>query len=131
MIDFLNEKAGTHRVAGGGLDLTAGTIEALSNIANRFAVDGSKLTELAEEAKRAAGELSEQSAYKYAQYYIRVFDKLSQNEGFVAKEAARLNGLIKKGGLAPSKLDELQSKSNILAQYLKAAVDKVTGKDEL
>ncbi|KXJ92949.1 thioredoxin-like protein [Microdochium bolleyi] len=131
LIEFINSKAGTHRVEGGGLDATAGTIEALGNIAKQFAVDGSKLTEFAEEAKRVAGELSEQSAYKYAQYYIRVFDKLSQNEGYVAKEAKRLDGLIKKGGLAPSKLDELQSKSNILSQYLQAVVEKVTGKDEL
>jgi len=116
---------------GGGLDATAGTIEALGKVAQQFAVDGSKLAELAEEAKRVAGDFSEGASYKYAQYYIRVFDKLAKNEGFVAKEAARLDGLIKKGGLAPSKLDELQSKSNILSQYLNAVVDKVTGKDEL
>jgi len=131
LVEFINQKAGTHRVVGGGLDATAGTIEALGKIAQQFAVDGSKLTELAEEAKRVAGDFSEGASYKYAQYYIRVFDKLAKNEGFVAKEAARLDGLIKKGGLAPSKLDELQSKSNILSQYLNAVVDKVTGKDEL
>lgn len=57
-----------------------------------------------------------------------MFEKLAENEGYVAKESARLDNILRKGGLAPSKLDELQAKSNILKQF----TEKVTGgKDEL
>ncbi|KAI0849052.1 disulfide isomerase [Daldinia vernicosa] len=130
LVSFLNEKTGTHRVPGGGLDATGGTIDALNHIALKYAAGGDKLADLVAEAKKVAADLAEDAQYKYAQYYIRVFDKLSQNEGYVAKESARLDGIIKKGGLAPSKLDELQSKTNILKQFIKKVEEKVTGDDE-
>ncbi|KAI2615945.1 disulfide isomerase [Hypoxylon sp. NC1633] len=131
LVEFLNEQSGTHRVPGGGLDATGGTIDLLNHIAIKYAAGTEKVADLAAEAKKVAAGLAEDAQYKYAQYYIRVFDKLSQNEGYVAKESARLDGIIKKGGLAPAKLDELQSKSNILKQYIQQVVEKVTGKDEL
>ncbi|KAI1076048.1 thioredoxin-like protein [Whalleya microplaca] len=130
-VTFLNEKAGTHRVAGGGLDAIAGTIDVLNQIAIKYASGTGKLADLAAETKKAVEGLAEDAQYKYAQYYVRVFDKLSQNEGYVAKESARLDGIIKKGGLAPAKLDELQSKTNILKQFVQQAAEEVTGKDEL
>ncbi|KAI0833040.1 disulfide isomerase [Hypoxylon sp. FL0890] len=131
LVDFLNKKTGTHRVPGGGLDATGGTIDALNHIALKYAAGTEKLADLLDEAKKVAEGLKEDAQYKYAQYYIRVFDKLSQNEGYVAKESARLDGIIKKGGLAPAKLDELQSKSNILKQFIQKVEEKVAGKDEL
>ncbi|KAI0380735.1 disulfide isomerase [Hypomontagnella monticulosa] len=130
LIEFLNEKTGTHRAVGGGLDATGGTIDILNHIAIKYAAGTEKLADLAAEAKKAVAGLAEGAQYKYAQYYIRVFDKLSQNEGYVAKESARLDGIIKKGGLAPSKLDELQSKTNILKQFIKKVEEKITGEKE-
>lgn len=126
-VTFLNEKTGTHRVPGGGLDATAGTIDALNHIALRFAAGGEALSDLAAEAKTAAESFGSDVQYKYAEYYLRVFSKLEKSDSYVAKELARLDGIMKKGGLAPTKLDEFHSKTNILRQF----VDKVTGKDEL
>ncbi|KAI1503606.1 thioredoxin-like protein [Biscogniauxia marginata] len=135
LISFLNEKAGTHRVAGGGLDAAGGTIDVLNHIALKYAAGKERLGDLAAEAQKVAEDLRTDAQYKWAEYYIRVFDKLSQNEGWVAKEAARLDNIIRKGGLAPTKVDELQSKSNILKQFTQDVVDKVAekvaGKDEL
>ncbi len=125
-ITFINEKAGTHRVAGGGLDGIAGTIEALDKIVSKY-TGGTSLSDAAAELKKAAESLKEAAQKKYAEYYIRVSDKLSKNNDFVSEELTRLDGIIKKGGLAPSKLDELTSKTNVLRKF----VDKVTGKDEL
>jgi protein disulfide-isomerase A6 len=123
---FLNEKAGTHRTPGGGLDASAGTIDVLDDIVVKF-TGGEKLSAVVETAKKAAQSLAAGAQYKYAEYYLRVFDKLSKNDDYVSKELTRLDGIIKKGGLAPSKLDELTSKTNILRRF----VEKVTGKDEL
>ncbi|KAI1485592.1 thioredoxin-like protein [Biscogniauxia mediterranea] len=131
LISFLNKKAGTHRVAGGGLDTTGGTIDVLNHIALKYAAGTEKLADLAAEARKVAESLRTDAQYKYAEYYIKVFDKLAQNGGHVAKESARLNNIIKKGGLAPSKLDEMQAKSNILKQFSQEAAEKVLGKDEL
>ncbi|KAI1326811.1 disulfide isomerase [Xylariaceae sp. FL0255] len=131
LVEFLNGKAGTDRLPGGGLGEDAGTIYYLDEFAKKWAAGPSRLAELTAEAKKVAKDLGEKAEYKYAEYYIRVFDKLAENEGYVAKEAARLDKIIRKGGLAPAKLDELQSKSNILRQFVAEVAEKVTGKDEL
>ncbi|KAH9904759.1 disulfide isomerase [Xylariomycetidae sp. FL2044] len=131
LVEFLNEKTGTQRVPGGGLSAYAGTIDVLNHIAMKYTAGTDKLAELSAEAKKAAEGLAEDAQYAYAKYYIKAFDKLAENEGWVAKESARLDGIIKKGGLAPTKLDELQSKTNILKQFMQQVAEKVVGKDEL
>ncbi|TVY71342.1 Protein disulfide-isomerase erp38 [Lachnellula suecica] len=126
LVAFINEKAGTHRAVGGGLDAVAGTIEALDTLVSKF-TGGSSIAEVAAEATEAAKSLKEGAQYKYAEYYVKVFDKISKNDGYAAKELARLDNILKKGGLAPEKLDEFTSKTNILRRF----VEKVTGKSEL
>ncbi|KAG8160013.1 hypothetical protein KVR01_010650 [Diaporthe batatas] len=128
-VSFLNEKAGTHRAVGGGLDAYAGTIEALNSVVDKFTGGKSVLTEALADAQKQAEELKEQAQYKYAEYYVRVFDKLKSNDGYAAKELARLDGILKKGGLAPTKLDELTSKTNILRRFVEEKIEQI--KDEL
>ncbi|KAH6636937.1 thioredoxin-like protein [Chaetomium tenue] len=125
LVAFLNGKAGTHRAVGGGVDSTAGTIEALDAIVAKL-VGGTTLSEAAAEAKKTAEELKDQVQAKWAEYYLRVFEKLSKAEGYVTKELARLEGIIKKGGLAPTKQDELASKANVLRKF----AEKATGGEE-
>lgn len=121
-ISFLNEHAGTHRAVGGGLDAKGGTIEALDTIVAKFTAGGSLAT-VSEEVRKASQTLKD----KYAEYYVKVFDKLSKSDNYAEKELARLDGLLRKGGLAPEKVDDLTSRSNILRQF----INKATGKDEL
>ena len=121
-IEFLNLKAGTHRVVGGGLDNKAGTIDSLDSIIARY-VSGDSLAKITEEAKGVAQDLQQ----KYASYYVKVLDKLGSNAGYAAKELARLEKLLGKGGLAAGKADDLMSRSNILRRFL----GKEKGKDEL
>ncbi|KAK1972904.1 disulfide isomerase [Colletotrichum sublineola] len=128
-INFVNEKAGTNRTPGGGLNAVAGTIAALDKIVDKY-IGGTSLSEAAAEAKKEAETLKEQAQYKYAEYYVRVFDKLSKSDGYALKEVARLEGILSKGGLAPSKRDEITSKTNILRKFLKTVKDKVTGEKE-
>ncbi|OOF97493.1 hypothetical protein ASPCADRAFT_144076 [Aspergillus carbonarius ITEM 5010] len=116
-IDYLNEKAGTHRTIGGGLDAKAGTIASLDELIVSSPAD------LAAALKEAAADLKD----KYAQYYVKVADKLSQNAEYVSKELARLEKILAKGGSAPEKVDDLVSRSNILRQF----VGEKEVKDEL
>ncbi|KAF2786520.1 disulfide isomerase [Melanomma pulvis-pyrius CBS 109.77] len=116
-IQFINTNAGTHRAVGGGLDATGGTIEALDAIVSKFSTayaDG------IEEATKAAAGLKD----KYAQYYVKAFTKISANQEYAAKEYKRLQGLISKGNLAPEKLDDLASRSNILKRFLPQTEEK-------
>lgn len=117
-VSFINEKAGTHRAVGGGLDATAGTIEALNKLVSVWSAAPAQvaLQKISEEA----GKLKD----KYAEYYAKVAKKTEANEGYVAKELKRLEGLLKKGGLAPAKFDELTSRTNILRVFKGDANDE-------
>ena len=110
-VEFMNEKAGTHRMVGGGLDITAGTIDTLDSIVSTMT--GSNMAEIQEQLTKAAVDAKD----KYAEYYVKVANKLKENQVYAEKELARLEGLIKKGGLAPEKLDDLTSRSNILRKF--------------
>ncbi|KAH6857633.1 protein disulfide-isomerase A4 precursor [Alternaria alternata] len=110
-IDFINANAGTHRAVGGGLDATGGTIEAFNSVIEKFQ---GKWTDGAEEAKSLAATLQD----KYAEYYVKVFNKIGANQEYAAKELKRLQGLIGKGNLAPEKMDDLMSRSNILRKFI-------------
>jgi protein disulfide-isomerase A6 len=123
LVTFLNGKAGTHRVPGGGLDATAGTIEVLDSLVEKF-TGGSSVADIKAEVIKAASELASGAQYKYAEYYVKVFDKLSKTDTYATKELARLDNILQKGGLAPAKMDEFTSKTNILKRFIAKTVDK-------
>jgi protein disulfide-isomerase A6 len=110
LISFMNDKAGTHRAIGGGLDSIAGTIPSLDEIVSTLKTGGENAYK---DLEAAAGALSD----KYAEYYGKVAKKAEENQEYVEKEFARLQGMIKKGGLAPEKMDDLTSRSNILSKF--------------
>lgn len=124
-INYINEKAGTHRTEGGELSDTAGIVPSLDEIVAKF-LGGVKLTEAVSEIKTGVAKLKGTAEAKFAEYYVRVFDKLSKNEKFISKELARLQGILAKGGLAAGKRDELQVKVNVLSKFAPKAE-----KDEL
>lgn len=128
-VSFINGRVGTHRVPGGGLDAVAGTVDTLDTIVAKYtdSAAGSSLSDVAAEARASAAALADTPQAKDAEYYLRVFDRLEKNDGFVAKELARLDGILKKGGLAPAKTDELTKKTNVLRKFVR----KPAGKDEL
>lgn len=113
LVDFINEKAGTHRTVGGALDDKAGTIPTLDSIVSQY-ISQHNFNKLVEEVKQASKDVQE----RYAQYYVKVTEKLSQSDAYVAKEFARLKKILEKGGLAPEKVDDIVSRSNILRQFL-------------
>lgn len=123
-VSYINEKAGTHRVVGGGLDEKAGTIPTLDSIVAKY-VPNKSFAKLSDELSKAAKSVQEQ----YVQYYIKVTDKLKESENYVSKEFTRLSKILSKGGIAPEKFDDLVARSNILRQFLGES-DKET-KDEL
>ncbi|KAF1815721.1 protein disulfide-isomerase tigA precursor [Eremomyces bilateralis CBS 781.70] len=113
-INYLNEKAGTSRVVGGGLSATAGTIEDLNLVVQRMVAVGGDVVAGAEELATKAKEFT---GNKFAEYYVRVGDKYKANKEHAVKELSRLQSILAKGGLASQKVDELTSRSNILRQF--------------
>lgn len=116
-VKFINDKAGTHRTPGGKLDANGGTIAALDAIVSKF-TGGASIAEVAAEAVTAVTDLKTQAQNKYAEYYVKVFDKLKKSDTYATKELARLEGILKKGSVNSEKLDELMSKTNILKKFV-------------
>ncbi len=111
-VSFLNKNAGTHRTVGGSLNAKAGTIETLDTVIAKIA-KGETVASVMEQVQQAAKAFKDESV----EYYLKVLKKLEQNEGYAEKELARLQGLLRKGGLAREKLDELTVRSNILRKF--------------
>ncbi|GIJ99868.1 hypothetical protein Aspvir_003878 [Aspergillus viridinutans] len=123
-IEFLNANADTNRAVGGGLNEKAGTVAALDEFITKY-VSSRNAKELVAEVKKAAKGLQD----KYAQYYVKVAEKISQNEEYASKELARLKKIIEKGGSAPEKIDDIVSRSNILRKFV--GEKETEAKDEL
>ena len=122
----MNSKAGTFRIAGGGLNSKAGTIDAIDTILQKY-VSANGLRDV-EQATADIQEAAKNAKDKSTEYYLKALTKLTGNPEYAMKEQTRLAGLLKKGGLAPEKIDEMQKRSNILARFL---VKDDEGKSEL
>lgn len=130
-LEYINERAGTQRLAGGDLNTVAGTVASLDTIVAKL-VGADSIATVAADVKKEAEKLKTTAQYKYAEYYVRVLDKMSQSDGYAAKELARLDGILSKGGLAPSKRDEIKSKTNVLRKFVEKTAEKIMEiKDEL
>lgn len=123
LVEFVNSKAGTFRVAGGGLNSAAGTVEVIDTILQKYVSSGGfkDVEKATEEIKKAAENVKDKST----EYYLKALAKLTGNPEYAMKEQTRLAGLLKKGGLAPEKIDDLQRRSNILRKFLVKEDDDV------
>jgi len=115
IVAYLNEKCGTQRAVGGGLDDKAGRVPTLDNLAHKFftasAADRNSLHKQALDIAATAGVMSK--------HYLRVMEKvLNGTAEYVEKESKRLNSILAKRNLAASKLDEIKIKANILKSFL-------------
>ncbi|SMR62812.1 unnamed protein product [Zymoseptoria tritici ST99CH_3D1] len=111
LVTFMNEKAGTFRSPGGGLNALAGVIPSLDEAVAALKTGGEKAYK---ELAKQAGALQD----KTAEYYAKVASKAENNAGYLEKEYTRLQNLIGKGNLAPEKLDDLISRKNILSRFI-------------
>jgi protein disulfide-isomerase A6 len=82
-----------------------------------------------EKAASDVGEAVKGLKDKYAEYYVKAVRKLAGNPDYARKEQTRLAGLLKKGGLAQEKIDDLTRRSNILRSFL--VKEEEEGKSEL
>lgn len=124
LLSYINTAAGTYRIAGGGLSAIAGTVPSLDQLVSGLKEGGAQT--YAELEKAALG-LQD----RYAVYYSKVAKKAQDNADYIEKELGRLQGLLKKGGLSPEKVDDLTSRSNILNIFKGSDANGTEGKDEL
>jgi len=113
-VAYLNEKCGTQRKVGGGLNEKAGRVSSFDTLAQKFftAAKDARHT-IVKEAKALVA-----SSGQEAKHYLKVMEKVvSTGEAYIEKETKRLGSILEKKSLAPSKLDEIQTKLNILRAF--------------
>jgi len=114
-ISYINEKAGTKRLANGKLQSGAGRIAALDTLASQFLASSDKAG-LLQQAQTAVSSLSGDDA-KNSKFYIKAMEAI-QTKGaeYVDSEIARLGKLLE-GSVAAAKADEFTIRQNILNAF--------------
>ncbi|KAG0377646.1 hypothetical protein BGX24_005715 [Mortierella sp. AD032] len=127
-IDFINQKAGTQRVAGGSLSPEAGRIAELDTLAEKFSKTSSKDEKkaISDEAIALAASLTNTNSS--AKYYSRFFEKALATPTYPVTEAARLAKIIKNKSVNKARLDEFAIRHNIISVFSASAP---AAKDEL
>ncbi|KAG6842311.1 hypothetical protein C0991_010599 [Blastosporella zonata] len=121
-VAFLNEKCGTQRAIGGGLTDQAGRLPAFDALATKFFTAG---VEARDSIFKEASILAT-SAGAASKHYLRVMEKVvNSSEAYIQKESTRLSKILEKKNLAPSKLDEIKIKANILNAFAEEKVEDV------
>lgn len=124
-VEFLNEKCGTHRAVGGGLNDLAGRLPDFDELAHKFYSAGA---DARQSVLDEATSLSK-NAGTAAQQYLKVMKKIvGDSEAYLSKESARLSSILSKRTLSSTKLDEIKVKANILAAFAARKVEE--GKEE-
>lgn len=119
-VNFLNEKCGTNRAVGGGLNDQAGRLAELDAIAQKFLTAVGTARDVAYKEGIALSE----GLGSAAQYYVRVMERIvKDSETYIDKESKRLASILNKRMLASAKLDEIKIKLNILKAFVSQRLD--------
>jgi len=123
-INFLNEKCGTNRVAGGGIDDQAGRVDEFDALADTFMTDvAARETTIADVEKAAEADPEKKKA---GEYYVKVMKKIvAKGDSYIQTEISRLEKLLA-GHMTSEKRDQMFKRKNILNVFKEANV-----KDEL
>ena len=120
-VTFLNERSGAERTLEGGVTASAGRIPAFDALAARFAgaADAAERAAVLALARDAQGKLEGAELKAKAEVYVRTMTKASEKgkEGYVAKEAARVGGMLASDGVTRAKKVELALKLNVLKAF--------------
>ncbi|GJJ75886.1 protein disulfide-isomerase A6 [Entomortierella parvispora] len=116
-LNFINNKVGTQRAAGGLLRSEVGRNVKLDEIAVKFtkATDPEERRILSEQGANLAAHLMDSD--KNARHYGRIFQKALDTPDFALNESARLSKLIKSGTVSSNQLDDLVIRQNILTSF--------------
>jgi len=113
-VSYLNQQAGTHRKAGGGLSEQAGKIQSLDDLAAVFVNNVGNRPKILESAKGIAAASSE----KWAGFYVKVMEKINAvGNTYVEEEIKRLERISSSANTTPEKLDDFAVRLNILRSF--------------
>ncbi|KAF9897919.1 hypothetical protein BX616_004760, partial [Lobosporangium transversale] len=133
-VDFINQKTGTQRAAGGLLRPEAGRIGSLDELVEKFVKAASKeKKKISEQAIKLAEKLGATGDKKdlSAKYYSRFFEKALATANYAETEAARLYKIIKNKSVNRNRLDDFIIRHNIISLFIGKSSAEGKDKDEL
>jgi len=114
-VDYINQQAGTKRLANGRLDSTAGRFGPLDEIAAKF-VSSTNQDSLIKQAEAVVDTLTAVDK-EIAKYYTKFMSVIkTKGKAFLESEPSRLEKLLA-GNVTPAKADEFTIRKNILAAF--------------
>jgi len=112
-ISFINQKAGTERIAGGGFTEKAGRIEELDELAVQFMKDKSSRPSLLNQVRSKLNDLEHKNKDLAKFYEIAMKKIIEKEDDYGKKESARLKRILDSGSVASSKRADLYKRMNI------------------
>lgn len=129
-VKFINEKAGTHRMADGKLDNKAGVIAEFNDIIAKIQKAMTSPSELKEIAKDALAQI-EKAGSDSAKYYSKVISKIMEKgKDYIDTEIQRLTKMIESSAISSKSMDSFTIRKNILNQFKKVTSAVAPGADE-
>jgi protein disulfide-isomerase A6 len=114
VVEFLNEKAATERVVGGGYTEKAGRIDKLDTIADRFHhAPAGERAEILSEAE--AADVSSHKNSEFAKFYTIAMKRIiEKGDAFVNEEISRLQRMLEGSAITPKNRGQFSKRINIL-----------------
>jgi len=113
-VQFINLKTGSERNAEGGFLPTAGRIQELDELVDRFLKNPSQRKTILAETEAKIATLGSHTNAEYAKFYKVAMKRiLEKGDSFGAEETVRLERMIGTGNIAPEKYGEFSKRINI------------------
>jgi protein disulfide-isomerase A6 len=116
IVNFINEKAGTHRNVDGTLKEAAGRVSALDELVKGRAANAD--SELLQKLKDAIRGLPAEEQDNAARYASVVEKSIAKGGDYVNKEIQRLTGMIQGANVRPDKKTGFMLRQNVLKAFL-------------
>jgi len=114
LIAHINKEAGARRLESGRYDETVGRVSALDELAKKFISSPNEREAIATQAENEAESSGDPHASWYGKFMKVIVKK---GDDWVAKEKARLDGLLEGGALTGEKIDEFTVRKNVLQAF--------------
>jgi len=127
-VKFLNEKCGTHRVPGGGLDNGAGRDPEIDKMVKKFVLSNHPVERA--DLKNFIRRFSLERKDRSTKFYYKMIEKCENNRDFIFKEYERVKKIIQKLKVEEQFYDDFKMRLNILEVFRSSAREAIELEEE-
>jgi len=114
-VDFINQRAGTERIVGGGFGPEAGRIAALDELASRFKSSPGERSSILKEAEGTS--VADHKNAEFAKFYTLAMKRIiEKGDSYATEEVSRLQRMLS-GAISGKNAAQFNKRINILKQF--------------